>query len=746
LTRARTSTLADDPLGGTVRRTVLPSGLRILTEAVPAMRSVSFGVWVGVGSRDETSRLAGVSHFLEHLLFKGTRRRTALEISAAIEAVGGETNAFTTKEYTCYYARMLDEDLPLAIDVICDLVADSVLTEADVETERAVILEEIAMHDDEPDEEVHDVFATALFGEHALARMISGTADTISPMGRRQILNYYHRRYQPPSIVVAAAGNLDHSTVVRLVKEAFARSERLGTASRSEPHRVVGPGAGGVPRPRTGTVRVREKDTEQAHLVLGGSSLSREDDRRFALGVLNNIVGGGMSSRLFQEIREKRGLAYSIYSYVTQYADSGMFGVYAGCAPGKVEEVLGLTREELGRVAERGLRDEEVARGKGMLKGSIVLGLEDTGSRMSRLGKGELLYDEMLGVDDILHRVSSVTPDQVQEVARDILGGPMSLAVIGPFTDDDFTRRQMGACLASPPPRSFLARTSARGIAKCDTTCHHVLSGSPLCTKLCHVSEVPADDTAEREPTRVGVLGARGRMGTEVCRAVDAAGDLELVAMVDQGDWLFNIADAGAEVVVDFTTPESVMDHVHWCIDQGINVVVGTSGFTEARYDRVRTWLARRPDLGVIVAPNFAVGAVLMMEFAAKAARFFDSVEIVEMHHPNKVDAPSGTAVRTAEMVAAVRAEAEMKPMPDATTDEKAVSRGLDVAGVRVHSIRSAGLVAHQEVLLGTPGETLTIRHESYDRMSFMPGVLLAIRQVVQRPGLTIGLGPLLER
>jgi 4-hydroxy-tetrahydrodipicolinate reductase len=248
------------------------------------------------------------------------------------------------------------------------------------------------------------------------------------------------------------------------------------------------------------------------------------------------------------------------------------------------------------------------------------------------------------------------------------------------------------------------------------------------------------------EPIRVGVLGARGRMGTEVCRAVDAASDMELVAMVDQGDWLFNIADAGAEVVVDFTTPETVMDHVHWCIDQGINAVVGTSGFTEARYERVRSWLAHRPDLGVIVAPNFAVGAVLMMEFAAKAARFFDSVEIVEMHHPNKVDAPSGTAVRTAEMVGAVRAESAMKPMPDATADEKAASRGVDVAGVRIHSVRAAGLVAHQEVLLGTPGETLTIRHDSYDRLSFMPGVLLAIREVRHRPGLTVGLGPLLER
>jgi 4-hydroxy-tetrahydrodipicolinate reductase len=253
------------------------------------------------------------------------------------------------------------------------------------------------------------------------------------------------------------------------------------------------------------------------------------------------------------------------------------------------------------------------------------------------------------------------------------------------------------------------------------------------------------DDEPEVEQIRVGVLGARGRMGTEVCRTVDASPDMELVAMVDQGDWLFNIADAGAEVVVDFTAPDSVMDHVHWCIDQGINAVVGTSGFTESRYERIRSWLQHRPDLGVIVAPNFAVGAVLMMDFAARAARFFQSVEIVEMHHANKVDAPSGTAVRTAEMVAAARAEAGLKAMPDATSDEMGGARGAEVGGVRIHSIRAAGLVAHQEVLLGTPGETLTIRHDSYDRTSFMPGVLLAIRQVVHRPGLTIGLGPLLE-
>jgi 4-hydroxy-tetrahydrodipicolinate reductase len=246
------------------------------------------------------------------------------------------------------------------------------------------------------------------------------------------------------------------------------------------------------------------------------------------------------------------------------------------------------------------------------------------------------------------------------------------------------------------------------------------------------------------EPLRVGVLGARGRMGVEVCRTVNAADDLELVAMMDQGDWLSNASDAGAEVIVDFTTPDVVMDNLHWCIEQGINVVVGTSGFTPQRLERVRGWLAHRPDLGVIIAPNFAVGAVLMMEFAERAARFFESVEIIEQHHPRKVDAPSGTALRTAQVVAEARAAAQLGPVPDATKEELNGARGTEVEGVRVHSVRAAGLVAHQEVLFGTTGETLTIRHDSYDRVSFMPGVLLAVRAVPERPGLTVGLGPLL--
>jgi 4-hydroxy-tetrahydrodipicolinate reductase len=251
--------------------------------------------------------------------------------------------------------------------------------------------------------------------------------------------------------------------------------------------------------------------------------------------------------------------------------------------------------------------------------------------------------------------------------------------------------------------------------------------------------------TDEQEPIRVGVLGARGRMGLEVCKAVDAADDLELVAMVDQGDWLFNAADAGAQVLVDFTAPDVVMDNVHWAVDQGISMVVGTSGFTEQRLDRVRGWLARKPEVGVLIAPNFGIGAVLMMQFAAKAARYFDSVEIIEQHHPRKVDAPSGTAMHTARLIAAARAAAGVGPMPDATKEELAGARGADVDGVRVHAVRAAGLVAHQEVLFGTHGETLTIRHDSLDRASFMPGVLLGVRSIVSRPGLTIGLDSFLD-
>ena len=248
------------------------------------------------------------------------------------------------------------------------------------------------------------------------------------------------------------------------------------------------------------------------------------------------------------------------------------------------------------------------------------------------------------------------------------------------------------------------------------------------------------------EPIRVGVLGARGRMGSEVCRAVDRADDLDLVAMVDTGEILNFVSDAGAQVVVDFTHPDVVMDNIRWCIDEGINVVVGTSGFDSDRLTTVRSWVDAAPEpVGVVIAPNFGIGAVLMMDFAARAARYYESVEIVELHHPQKVDAPSGTSRRTAELVAAARAEVKAGDMPDATTMSLEGARGAVVEGVRIHSVRLAGLIAHQEVLLGAAGETLIIRHDSHDRASFMPGVLLAVRQVLHRPGLTVGLESLLE-
>jgi 4-hydroxy-tetrahydrodipicolinate reductase len=252
-------------------------------------------------------------------------------------------------------------------------------------------------------------------------------------------------------------------------------------------------------------------------------------------------------------------------------------------------------------------------------------------------------------------------------------------------------------------------------------------------------------ESAPKEPLRVGVLGARGRMGSETCRAVDAAEDLDLVAMVDAGDWLFGVADAGAQVVVDFTAPDVVLDNIRWCIDEGIHCVVGTTGFDADKIATVRRWVEEAPGVGVIIAPNFAVGAVLTMRFAQLAARFFESVEIIELHHPAKVDAPSGTAARTASLVADARRNAGVGPAPDATRTALDGARGATVDGVPVHSVRLAGLVAHQEVLFGTTGETLTLRHDSYDRVSFMPGVLLAVREVASRPGLTVGLEALLD-
>ncbi|HZD02244.1 MAG TPA: pitrilysin family protein [Actinomycetes bacterium] len=416
---------------GAFERTELPSGLRILTERMPAVRSVALGVWAGVGSRDETPRLSGASHFLEHLLFKGTKRRSARDIAELMDAVGGETNAFTAKEYTCFYARTLDRDLELAVDVVVDMLRFSKLATEDVEAERTVILEEIGMHNDAPDDVVHDLFAEALFGGHPLGRPVLGTAESVGAMSRDAVARYWRRHYVPGNLVVAVAGNCSHEEVVELVTAAFegAEGEPLGPP----------PGRRG-PRAHRG-LQVRRKPTEQAHVVLGTRGLSRSDPRRFALGVLNIAFGGGMSSRLFQEVREKRGLVYSIYSYATQYSETGSFSVYAGTAPKRIHEVLAIVREELDRVIAGGLSEEELERGKGHLKGSLVLGLEDTSGRMTRLGKSEITSGEILSVDDIVRRVDEVTDEDVRAVAKEVLGGgPRALALIGPFDADGFER------------------------------------------------------------------------------------------------------------------------------------------------------------------------------------------------------------------------------------------------------------------------------------------------------------------
>jgi len=417
---------------GSVQRTVLPGGLRVITESLPAVRSVAFGIWAGVGSRDEDPAHAGATHYLEHLLFKGTSRRSALDISAEMDAVGGELNAFTAKEYTCYYARVLDEDLPLAIDVLSDMVTSSLIEPKEVDAERGVILEEIAMNEDDPSDLVHEAFAAQVFGDTPLGRPILGTVESINAISRDRIAEHYRARYTPDGLVVAAAGSLDHDRVVELTRAAFGSA--LAGEVLPAPPRL--PGALAEAAAGTG-VRLVSRPVEQANLVLGCGGLARTDSRRFALGVLNAALGGGMSSRLFQEIREKRGLAYSVYSFSSQHADCGQWGIYAGCLPAKTEEVLAICQDEVAKVVASGLTDEELERGKGQLRGSIVLGLEDPSSRMSRLGKSELVYPNLEPVDQILAEIEAVTPDHVREVAAAVLSQPKALAVVGPFDDDE---------------------------------------------------------------------------------------------------------------------------------------------------------------------------------------------------------------------------------------------------------------------------------------------------------------------
>jgi predicted Zn-dependent peptidase len=412
------------------QQTTLESGVRVVTESMASVRSAALGFWIGVGSRDEGPEEVGCSHFLEHTLFKGTGTRTARRIAEELDEVGGEMNAFTSKELTCFYARVLDRDLPLAGEVLGDMLRDATNAPDDIEAERQVVLEEINIHLDSPDELVHSDFSELLLDRHPLALETLGTVDAITGMPRERIHDYYREHYRPANLTVAAAGNVDHAAVVAMVAS---RIGDLGRPGGTPPGRTAPTSWG------TGQVHVRRRPTEQAHVILGGPGISHRDERRHALRVLDTLLGGGMSSRLFQEIRETRGLAYTTYSFAGGYSDAGLYGAYVGTTPGKVDEVLKVLADELDRLPDS-ITEEEVDRARGTLTGGMVLALEDTGSRMMRLGKLVCTGTELQTVDEAIAEIDAVTLDEVRAVARDIIGGARTLAVVGPFDADDEDR------------------------------------------------------------------------------------------------------------------------------------------------------------------------------------------------------------------------------------------------------------------------------------------------------------------
>lgn len=429
------STLISGTAGGAVvRRSVLPGGVRVLTEAMPGQRSATIGFWVGVGSRDESEGQHGSTHFLEHLLFKGTKRRTALEIASAFDEVGGESNAATAKESTCYYARVLDSDLPMAIDVIADMVTSAVIDPAELEQERDVILEEIAMDGDDPTDVAHEQFVAAVLGGHALGRPIGGTPEAIKAVPRESVWEHYQKHYRPETLVITAAGGLDHESVCAQVLDAlrtagWSLDEGVAPAPRRSSDVVAVSGTAGL--------HVINRAVEQANIILGCPSLRATDSRRYVMSVLNSVLGGGMSSRLFQEIREKRGLVYSTYSFASSYADTGYFGMYAGCSPAKVGQVIGLLSAELEKLAADGVSDAELKKALGQLSGGIVLALEDSGSRMSRLGRAEIVTGEFMDIDESLDRIRKVTAAEVQDLARELAAAPRTITVVGPFEETE---------------------------------------------------------------------------------------------------------------------------------------------------------------------------------------------------------------------------------------------------------------------------------------------------------------------
>jgi predicted Zn-dependent peptidase len=417
---------------------VLPGGLRVVTEFVPSVRSASVGLWVNVGSRDEGPTVAGAAHFLEHLLFKATPTRTSVDIAQAVDAVGGELNAFTSKEHTCYYAHVLDDDLEMAVELVSDVVLNGVCAPADVELERDVVLEEIAMRDDDPEDTLGDVFLSAMFGDHPVGRPVIGSVDSVTSMTRNQLHSFHVRRYTPERMVLAVAGNIDHDHVVALARAYF--GARLVKGRKPLPPRR---GAGRVPGGPGLTLVSR--DCEQTHLTLGVRVPGRHWPDRWALSVLCTALGGGLSSRLFQQIRETRGLAYSVYSTLDTFADSGTFSIYAGCLPERFDEVVRLTAEVLESIAREGITEAECRIAKGSLRGGLLLGLEDSASRMNRLGRIELNFGEYRSITSTLRHIEMVTIEDVNAVARKVLTGRFGAAVLGPHR----TKRSLPSTLRS---------------------------------------------------------------------------------------------------------------------------------------------------------------------------------------------------------------------------------------------------------------------------------------------------------
>lgn len=429
--------------GGLLRRTVHPSGLRVLTERMPGARSATVGFWVGVGSRDEQAERGdapgslGSTHFLEHLLFKGTPTRDAYEIATSFDRIGAENNALTAKEYTCYYAKVRDVDLEGAVITLADMVTNSVIEQGEFEIERGVILEELAMAADDLADVANERFFEAVLGEHPLGRPIGGNPDTIREARRDDVMAHYLGQYDPSTLVVAAAGAVDHDRLVQQVVDALRLAGgRWSIDEDRAPKRRASTAAGAesaIPAPisTAPAVHLTERESEQINLMIGTRGLPAGDPRRFAFGLMNSVLGGGMSSRLFQEIREKRGLAYTAYSFGASYSDGGVFGMYAGTMPGKAAQVVELATAELQRVAEEGITEEEHARALGQAAGSSALALEDSDTRMGRLARAEIGTGEIFTFDASLARFHAVTAEQIREAAALVAAGPRTVVAVG---------------------------------------------------------------------------------------------------------------------------------------------------------------------------------------------------------------------------------------------------------------------------------------------------------------------------